>query len=155
MVTDLGLVRLHTALRVVLACLLGGIARVAWAVGLRQPLTLAALGVLFGWAYYILNAYAPGVFFITVLVGFVDRQPGFEMGPLVQLRIEEVMVGCIVSFAVAILMMPLAATRHVESRIAAVLAALRQVVRLATQPGAQQPDAATASPAMRAGSKLA
>jgi hypothetical protein len=71
------------------------------------------------------------------------------MGPLVELRIEEVMVGCIVSFAVAILMMPLAATRHVEARIAAVLAALRQVVRLATQPGAQQPDATAASAAVR------
>jgi len=104
---------------------------------------------VFGWAYYILNAYAPGVFFITVLVGLVYGQLGFAMGPLVELRIEEVMVGCVVSFAVAILMMPLAATRHVEARIAAVLAALRQVVRLATQPGAQQPDATEASAAMR------
>jgi len=83
-----------------------------------------------------------------VLVGLVYGQLGFAMGPLVQLRIEEVMVGCIVSFAVAILMMPLAATRHVEARIAAVLAALRQVVRLATESGAQ-PDAANASTAMR------
>ena len=113
-------------------------------------LMIAAMVVcVFGWAYYILNAYAPGVFFITVLVGLVYGQLGFAMGPLVQLRIEEVMVGCIVSFAVAILMMPLAATRHVEARIAAVLVALRQVVRLATQPGAQQPDAGTASAAMR------
>src|SRR5471032_341015 len=90
-----------------------------------SPGLLVAAMVLcvFGWAYYILNAYAPGVFFITVLVGLVYGQLGFAMGPLVQLRIEEVMVGCIVSFAVAILMMPLAATRHVEARIAAVLAA--------------------------------
>jgi hypothetical protein len=93
----------------------------------------AMLVCVFGWAYYILNAYAPGVFFITVLVGLVYGQMGFAMGPLVQLRIEEVMVGCIVSFAVAILMMPLAATRHVEARMTAVLGALRQVVRLATE----------------------
>jgi len=124
--------------------LAGALASMLLATSLHgQPLLMVVAMVLcvFGWAYYILNAYAPGVFFITVLVGLVYGQLGFAMGPLVELRIEEVMVGCVVSFAVAILMMPLAATRHVEARIAAVLAALRQVVRLATQPGAQQPDA--------------
>ncbi|MGF6726560.1 putative membrane protein YccC [Paraburkholderia sp. GAS41] len=113
-------------------------------------LMIAAMAVcVFGWAYYILSAYAPGVFFITVLVGLVYGQLGFAMGPLIQLRIEEVMVGCSVSFAVAILMMPLAATHHVEARITAVLAALRQVVRLATQPGTSPRDPAAASAAMR------
>ena len=132
--------------------LAGALASMLLATALHgQPLLIVVAMVMcvFGWAYYILNAYAPGVFFITVLVGLVYGQLGFAMGPLVELRIEEVMVGCIVSFAVAILMMPLAATRHVEARIAAVLAALRQVVRLATQPGAQQPDATAASAAVR------
>ncbi|WP_345815369.1 FUSC family protein [Paraburkholderia sp. PREW-6R] len=98
-----------------------------------SPLLLVAAMVLcvFGWAYFILSAYAPGVFFITVLVGLVYGELGFAMGPLVELRIEEVLVGCVVSFAVAILMMPLATTRHVETRLGAVLAALRDVVRLA------------------------
>ena len=84
-----------------------------------SPVLLVAAMVLcvFGWAYYILSAYAPGVFFITVLVGLVYGELGFAMGPLVELRIEEVLVGCLVSFAVAILMMPLAATRHVEARL--------------------------------------
>lgn len=97
------------------------------------PMLLVAAMVLcvFGWAYYILSAYAPGVFFITVLVGLVYGELGFAMRPLVELRIEEVLVGCLVSFAVAILMMPLAATRHVETRLGAVLGALREVVRLA------------------------
>ncbi|NPT53094.1 FUSC family protein [Paraburkholderia elongata] len=97
-----------------------------------SPVLLVAAMVLcvFGWAYYILSAYAPGVFFITVLVGLVYGELGFAMGPLVELRIEEVLVGCLVSFAVAILMMPLAATRHVEARLGAVLGALREVVRL-------------------------
>ncbi|WP_144111738.1 FUSC family protein [Paraburkholderia sp. BCC1886] len=98
-----------------------------------SPVLLVAAMVLcvFGWAYYILNAYAFGVFFITVLVGLVYGELGFAMGPLVEMRIEEVLVGCLVSFAVAILMMPLAATRHVETRLSAVLGALRDVVRLA------------------------
>lgn len=98
-----------------------------------SPMLLVAAMVLcvFGWAYYILSAYAPGVFFITVLVGLVYGELGFAMGPLVELRIEEVLVGCLVSFAVAILMMPLAATRHVETRLGAVLGAMREVVRLA------------------------
>ena len=103
-----------------------------------SPTLLVAAMVLcvFGWAYFILSAYAPGVFFITVLVGLVYGELGFAMGPLVELRIEEVLVGCIVSFAVAILMMPLSATRHVEIRLGAVLGALREVVRLATGAGA-------------------
>lgn len=99
----------------------------------NSPVLLVAAMVLcvFGWAYFILSAYAPGVFFITVLVGLVYGELGFAMGPLVELRIEEVLVGCVVSFAVAILMMPLAATRHVETRLGSVLGALREVVRLA------------------------
>ncbi|ASL46416.1 p-hydroxybenzoic acid efflux pump subunit AaeB [Burkholderia sp. AD24] len=98
-----------------------------------SPGLLVAAMVLcvFGWAYFILNAYAPGVFFITVLVGLVYGELGFAMGPLAELRIEEVLVGCLVSFAVAMLMMPLAATRHVEARLGAVLAALREVVGVA------------------------
>jgi len=103
-------------------------------VGLRDaPAALVAVMVLsvFGWAYFILNAYAPGVFFITVLVGLVYGQLGFAIGPLVEMRVEEVLVGCLVSFAVAILMMPLSATRHVETRLVAVLVDLRDVVRLA------------------------
>jgi hypothetical protein len=112
-----------------------------------SPVLLVAAMVLcvFGWAYFILNAYAPGVFFITVLVGLVYGELGFAMGPLVEIRIEEVLVGCVVSFAVAILMMPLAATRHVETRLSSVLGALREVVRLAGA-GALAADAA---PAMR------
>ncbi|NMM03631.1 FUSC family protein [Paraburkholderia sp. RP-4-7] len=112
-----------------------------------SPVLLVAAMVLcvFGWAYYILSAYAPGVFFITVLVGLVYGELGFAMGPLVELRIEEVLVGCLVSFAIAILMMPLAATRHVEARLGSVLGALREVVRLAGAT-AQAPGTA---PAMR------
>jgi uncharacterized membrane protein YccC len=110
-----------------------------------SPVLLVAAMALcvFGWAYYILSAYAPGVFFITVLVGLVYGELGFAMGPLVELRIEEVLVGCLVSFAVAILMMPLAATRHVEARLGAVLSALREVVRLAGS-GARADDAVAA-----------
>ncbi|WP_434112532.1 FUSC family protein [Paraburkholderia caffeinilytica] len=112
-----------------------------------SPVLLVAAMVLcvFGWAYYILSAYAPGVFFITVLVGLVYGELGFAMGPLVELRIEEVLIGCLVSFAVAMLMMPLAATRHVETRLGAVLGALREVVRLA---GSAAQTSGTA-PAMR------
>ncbi|PRY04896.1 FUSC family protein [Paraburkholderia sp. BL25I1N1] len=106
-------------------------------------LVIAMVLCVFGWAYYILSAYAPGVFFITVLVGLVYGELGFAMGPLVELRIEEVLVGCLVSFAVAMLMMPLAATRHVEARLAAVLGALRDVVRLSGA-GAQAGDAVAA-----------
>jgi uncharacterized membrane protein YccC len=125
----------------------GALASMLLATSLHDaPVSMVAVMLIcvFGWAYYILNAYAPGVFFITVLVGLVYGQLGFAMGPLVELRMEEVLVGCSVSFAVATLMMPLAATRHVEARIAAVLAALRQVVRLAVQSG-DEPEAVDAA----------
>ena len=134
--------------------LAGALASMLLAVSLHDapvPMVAAMVVCVFGWAYYILNAYAPGVFFITVLVGLVYGQLGFAMGPLVELRIEEVLVGCIVSFAVAILMMPLAATRHVEARLAAVLVALRQVAALATDPLARPraDKASAAAAAMR------
>ncbi|RFU45149.1 FUSC family protein [Paraburkholderia sp. DHOC27] len=112
-----------------------------------MPMIVVMLLCVFGWAYYILNSYARGVFFITVLVGLVYGQLGFAIGPLVELRIEEVLVGCVVSFAVAILMMPLAATRHVEARLGAVLVALRQAVVLAT--ATQRADAASATTLMQ------
>jgi uncharacterized membrane protein YccC len=63
---------------------------------------------VFGWAYYILHAYARGVFFITVLVGLVYAQLGFAIVPLVELRVEEVIAGCFISVVVAMLMMPAA-----------------------------------------------
>lgn len=113
----------------------GALASMALVASLHQtalPMIVAMVVCVFGWAYYILNSYARGVFFITVLVGLVYGQLGFAIGPLVELRIEEVLVGCVVSFAVAFLMMPLAATRHIEARLGAVLAALRQAVVLST-----------------------
>ena len=61
---------------------------------------------VFGWAYYILHAYARGVFFITMLVGLAYGQLGFAIVPLAKLRIEEVFVGCLVSLAAAVLLMP-------------------------------------------------
>lgn len=64
---------------------------------------------VFGWAYFILHGYARGVFFITVLVGLVYGQPGFAIIPLAQLRIEEVITGCLIACAVALLLMPSAA----------------------------------------------
>jgi uncharacterized membrane protein YccC len=109
------------------------------------PMAVAMVVCVFGWAYYILNAYAPGVFFITVLVGLVYGALGFAIGPLVELRIEEVLVGCSVSFAVAMLMMPLAATRHVEMRLAAVLEALRQAVLLSVSHDSRAPGNAAAA----------
>jgi len=71
----------------------------------RAPMQRLTLSV-FGWAYYILHAYARGVFFITMLVGLAYGQLGFAIVPLAKLRIEEVFVGCLVSLAAAVLLMP-------------------------------------------------
>ncbi|MFY4696807.1 FUSC family protein [Burkholderia glumae] len=74
----------------------------------HQPWLLAAaiIGSVFGWAYYILHAYARGVFFITMLVGLLYGQLGFAIVPLARLRIEEVLAGCLISLAMALLLMP-------------------------------------------------
>lgn len=87
----------------------------------HAPGVLAAAMVLsvFGWAYYIFHAYARGVFFITVLVGLVYGSLGFEIVPLARLRVEEVVAGCLISLAVAVLMMPSAAARRVQPGVAA------------------------------------
>ncbi len=87
----------------------------------HTPGVLAAAMVLsvFGWAYYIFHAYARGVFFITVLVGLVYGSLGFEIVPLARLRVEEVVTGCLISLALALLMMPSAAARRVQPGVAA------------------------------------
>lgn len=80
-----------------------------------QVLMAAMALSVFGWAYYILHAYARGVFFITVLIGLVYGQLGFAIVPLSALRIEEVVAGCAISVVVAVLMMPSAAMRRIEA----------------------------------------
>jgi hypothetical protein len=84
---------------------------------------------VFGWAYYILTSYSRGVFFITVIVGLVYAELGFAIGPLVEMRIEEVLLGCLISLAVAVVMMPLPASKHIETRLLTVLMNLRDVIR--------------------------
>lgn len=74
-----------------------------WALALFMALSV------FGWAYFIRHAYARGVFFITVLVGLIYGQLGFAIIPLAQLRIEEVITGCLIACALALLLMPSAA----------------------------------------------
>ncbi|MBN3853339.1 FUSC family protein [Paraburkholderia sp. Ac-20340] len=78
------------------------------------PGMLVALMVLsvFGWAYFILHAYARGVFFITLLVGLVYGELGFAIVALAVLRIEEVVLGCLIAVALAAVLMPSSATRR-------------------------------------------
>jgi uncharacterized membrane protein YccC len=96
-------------------------------------LLVAAMAVcVFGWAYFILTLYGQGVFFITVLVGLVYGELGFAIGPLIEMRVEEVFVGCIVSIAVAVSMMPLRTSYHVDVKVSGVLDALDEVLRACT-----------------------
>lgn len=84
---------------------------------------------VFGWAYCILWAYGAGVFFITMLIGLVYGELGFAIGPLFELRIGEVLIGCAISLVCAATLRPLATTRHVDARFAAVLDALVALLR--------------------------
>lgn len=111
-----------------------------------NAVVVIVMGVcVFGWAYHILHAYGRGVFFLTVLIGLVYAQLGFEIGALAELRIGEVLIGCAVSLAAALLVMPLAASRHIATRSHGLLAALRELVHDrddGMRPGAAQMRAA-------------
>ena len=96
--------------------------------GMTALLLLAMVLCVFGWSYFILSSYSRGVFFITVLVGLIYSELGFAIGPLVAIRIEEVLLGCVISFAVAAFVFPVSASKHIDSRMLAVLKALRDVV---------------------------
>jgi uncharacterized membrane protein YccC len=95
-------------------------------------LVAAMVACVFGWAYFILTLYGQGVFFITVLVGLVYGELGFAIGPLIEMRVEEVFVGCIVSIAVAVSMMPLRTSHHIDAKVTGVLDALDEVLRVCT-----------------------
>jgi hypothetical protein len=98
--------------------------------GMPVLIVIAMLVCVFGWAYFILTSYGQGVFFITVLVGLIYGELGFAIGPLVEMRVEEVFVGCVVSVAVAVLMMPLRTSHHIEAKVESVLAALNEIMRI-------------------------
>lgn len=81
-----------------------------------EPWVLVGLMALcvFGWAYFILHAYTRGVFFITLLVGLVYGQLGFAIVALAVLRVEEVVLGCLIAFALSVSLMPSSAARREE-----------------------------------------
>lgn len=103
--------------------------------GMPWLLVAAMAACVFGWAYFILTLYGQGVFFITVLVGLVYGELGFAIGPLIEMRVEEVFVGCVVSIAVAVLMMPLRTSHHVDVKVSGVLDALDEVLRVCATRG--------------------
>ena len=107
--------------------------------GMTSLMLLAMVLCVFGWSYFILSSYSRGVFFITVLVGLVYSELGFAIGPLVTIRIEEVLLGCVISFAVAALVFPVSASSHIDTRVLGILKALRSVVETHAQglPAAQ------------------
>ena len=128
---------IHRGLERVGGTIAGALVSAILAIWLHDTLAgmIAAMMICaFGWAYFILSSYSRGVFFITIIVGLIYAQLGFAIGPLVELRIEEVLVGCLVSFAVAFLVMPLSATRHIDARLLAVLRALRDTVQTCASP---------------------
>jgi uncharacterized membrane protein YccC len=98
--------------------------------GMPVLIVIAMILCVFGWAYFILTSYGQGVFFITVLVGLIYGELGFAIGPLVEMRVEEVFVGCVVAVAVAVLMMPLRTSHHIDAKVESVLAALNEITRL-------------------------
>lgn len=124
---------LHRGAQRIIGTLAGALASVLLHHACHGHPALAAAAMLIcvtGWAYTILNAYASGVFFITILVGLVYGQLGYDIGTLVEMRLQEVLAGCAVSFCVALVVLPLPARRLVDERLAAATAALRAAAAL-------------------------
>ncbi|MDR5821491.1 FUSC family protein [Caballeronia sp. LZ043] len=98
-----------------------------------EPVAIACAMLLcvFGWAYFILSAYGPGVFCITVLVSLVYGMLGHAVQPLVELRIGEVAIGCLASLVAAFTIKPLETSRHIEARFVEVIDAMIAGVRSA------------------------
>jgi hypothetical protein len=123
---------LHRAAQRMVATLAGGLVSVLCVTHLQgEPFAtaIAMLLCVFGWAYFILSAYGQGVFFITVLVSLIYGALGHAVVPLVEMRIEEIAIGCAASVAAAFVIRPHGTTQHVETRFFAVVDALIDSMR--------------------------
>lgn len=126
---------LYRAMQRIAGTLAGGLVSALLVTSLHdQPAAIAAAMLLcvFGWAYFIMSAYGPGVFFITVLVGLVYGGLGLAVQPLVELRIEEVAIGCLAALIAAFTVKPLDTTSHIEARFVGVVDALIEGVSAAS-----------------------
>ncbi|MDR5758379.1 FUSC family protein [Caballeronia sp. LZ035] len=124
----------HRAMQRIAGTLAGAIVGALLVTSLHsEPVAIACAMLLcvFGWAYFILSAYGPGVFCITVLVSLVYGMLGHAVQPLVELRIGEVAIGCIASLVAAFTIKPLETSRHIEARFVEVIDAMIAGVRSA------------------------
>ncbi|MDR5780566.1 FUSC family protein [Caballeronia sp. LZ065] len=135
----------HRAMQRIVGTLAGAIVGALLVTSLHsEPVAIACAMLLcvFGWAYFILSAYGPGVFCITVLVSLVYGMLGHAVQPLVELRIGEVAIGCLASLVAAFTIKPLETSRHIEARFVEVIDAMIAGVRSADN---AQADAAVRS----------
>jgi hypothetical protein len=139
---------LHRAMQRIAGTLAGGLVSalaVTWLGGDPYAIACAMLLCVFGWAYFIMSAYGPGVFCITVLVSLVYGELGHAVQPLVELRIGEVAIGCVASLIAAYTIKPLDTTRHIEARFVEVVDALIEGVRMASMSADDAGDARRAA----------
>ncbi|WP_156922198.1 FUSC family protein [Azorhizobium doebereinerae] len=89
------------------------------------------LACVFGWAFFILHAYARAIFFVTLLVGLVYGALGATMSELLEIRLAEVLAGCLIAMLCALAIFPVPTRPLLAGRVRAVLGGLADVVGLA------------------------
>ncbi len=132
--------------------LLGLLAGVSLAIllqGLFAVQLLLLLAAVFGMFYLFFLSYAAGIFCVTVFLGLVYSLLGAAMAPILELRLEETLVGASSAIFVAVCILPLRTRDRVAESGAAVLRALADAIGVCRRALAGEGDAAPV-PAMRA-----
>lgn len=119
--------------------------------GAHPALSVALmLGCVFGWSYCVLYVYAPGIFFLTLLLGLAYGALGQDMPDIVWLRFLETGIGALSAFAAALWVMPLRTSLHVRSLGLAVIARLEEALALSQQALRGEPAASPVAAMRRA-----
>ena len=132
--------------------LLGLLAGVSLAIllqGLFAVQLVLLLAAVFGMFYLFFRSYAAGIFCVTVFLGLIYSLLGAPMAPILELRLEETLVGAASAIFVAVCVLPLRTRDRVAQSGAAVLRALADAIAVCRRALAGEAEAAPV-PAMRA-----
>ncbi len=103
---------------------------------------------VFGWSYFVLHSYVQGIFCLTLLLGLVYAALGQSMPAIVWLRFAETGIGALASFALAMWLMPVRTSEHVQAQAMALIRQLEDVVALSERV-LETPDGPSPLAAMR------
>lgn len=122
---------IHKGMMRVLGTACGALAGflVAALVPAHPAVVISAMAVcVFGWSYFVQYNYAPGIFFLTLLLGLVYGVLGQDLAMTVWVRLFETAIGAAATFVTAMWIVPLPTSHHVQARALALIARLLDVI---------------------------